>query len=177
MFFGVKELEVKKIRFDTAFPPGEIDYLDQSLRQLSPLEAQGEAELLANTLGEIRVKGHLAVTMEGDCDRCLDPVRLPLDIDFDLFFRPAATAPEREEVSIDEGESELSFYEGAGLDLATILREHVLLSLPMQKICSEACLGICPVCGQNRNQTACQCHVKLSDDRWAALRHLKTATP
>lgn len=176
MFFSVKELEVKKIRFETAFPPGEIDFLDASLRQVEPLKTTGEAELLSNTLGEIRVRGHLSVTMEAECDRCLEAVRLPLDTDFDLFFRPAETAPDRDEVAIDEGESELSFYEGSGLELETILREHVLLSLPMHKICEEACRGICPVCGQNRNQVDCHCETRPVDDRWAALRNLKTGT-
>ena len=49
MFFSVKELELKKVRFDVAFPPGEISY-DQGLSQQTPLEAEGSAELLAHTL-------------------------------------------------------------------------------------------------------------------------------
>ncbi|HYL99532.1 MAG TPA: hypothetical protein VEZ90_11310, partial [Blastocatellia bacterium] len=77
MFFSVKELEVKKIRFDVTFPPGEIEY-EQRLRQATPLRAEGVAELLSNTLGEIRVKGCLSVTMEADCDRCLEPARFPM---------------------------------------------------------------------------------------------------
>jgi uncharacterized protein len=42
----------------------------------------------------------------------------------------------------------------------------------MQRVCSDACKGICPVCGQNRNQVECGCSAKQVDDRWAALKNL-----
>ena len=56
--------------------------------------------------------------------------------------------------------------------LERVLREQILLALPMQRICSEDCKGICPVCGESRNVVACGCQVKAPDDRWAALRDL-----
>lgn len=174
MFFSVRELELRKAHFDVAFPPGEIDFGEHQLRQVAPLEAEGSVELLGNTLGEIRVRGHLSVIMEADCDRCLETARLPLQNEFDLFYRPEpARTHAGEEVEIDEGESQIAFYEGEGLELGDILREHILLSLPMQRVCSETCKGICPVCGQNRNQAQCGCETKPVDDRWAALRNLK----
>ena len=156
MFFSVKELELKKVRFDVAFSPGDIQY-DQGLSQAAPLEAEGVAELLPHTLGEIRIRGHLKVRMEADCDRCLEPAEFPIDSDFDLFYRPAKRAGYDEEVAIDEGESEVGFYEGGGVELKDILREYVLLALPMQRVCREDCQGICPVCGQNRNLADCAC--------------------
>src|SRR5581483_1307514 len=54
VFFSVNELELRKARFSVAVPPGEIDFGDKALRQVTPLEAEGTAELLGNTLGEIR---------------------------------------------------------------------------------------------------------------------------
>jgi uncharacterized protein len=172
VFFSVKELELKKLRFDVAFPPGEIQY-DQGLSQTTPLEAEGSAELLPHTLGEIRIKGRLRVRMQSDCDRCLEPAEFPIDSDFDLFYRPAKRAGYEEEVEIDEGESEIAFYEGGGVKLEDVLREYVLLSLPMQRICREDCHGFCPVCGQNRNLVGCGCEPKPVDDRWSALKKLQ----
>jgi uncharacterized protein len=173
VFFSVRELELRKAHFDVAFAPGEIEFFDK-LRQASPLTAEGSVELLGNTLGEIRVQGHLSVMMEADCDRCLEPARVPLESDFDLFYRPEPELEAiRDEMEIGEGESQIAFYEGDGLELRDILREHILLSLPMQRVCSEDCKGICPVCGQNRNLVACGCTVKPADDRWAALKNLK----
>ena len=173
MYFSVQELERRKIRFDVSIPPGEIEY-DNNLRQAGPLETDGSVELLANTLGEIRVRGHLNVTMETDCDRCLETARFPIDSDFDLFYRPQPPdGRPSAEVELHEGEAEIGFYAGGGLHLNDILREYVLLSMPMHPVCSEACKGICPVCGQNRNVRACACEVKPVDDRWAALKRLQ----
>lgn len=173
MFFSIQELEIKKVRFEVTFPPGEIEY-DEGLRQVNPLVAKGTAELLANTLGEVRIRGRVNVRMRSDCDRCLEPAEFPIDSDFDLYYRPAAPESFGEEVEIDKGESEIAFYEGDGIELKDVLREYVLLSMPMQRICCEDCHGICPVCGQNRNTVKCGCEVKPVDDRWSALKNLQT---
>jgi uncharacterized protein len=170
VFFAIQDLEVRKIHFDVDFPPGEIDLADDNLRQQGDIQAKGVVELLTHTLGEIRIKGHLKASIQSDCDRCLEPATYRFDEDLDLFFRPVDTSPEGEEVEIDEGEAEISFYEGEGIELEDVVREHILLLLPMQKVCREDCKGICPVCGQNRNVVACACEVKPADDRWAALK-------
>lgn len=173
MFFSVQELEQRKIRFDVSIAPGEIEF-DNNLRQVGPLLAQGSVELLGNTLGEIRVRGHLKVTIETDCDRCLEKMQFPIDSDFDLFYRPdVSTNRPSEEVELREGEAEIGFYDGSGLYLNDILREYVILAMPMHTVCSEACQGICPVCGGNRNLRDCGCQVKPVDDRWAALKRLQ----
>ncbi len=176
MFISVKELELKKVHFDVAFPPGEIDYVDDGdrLNQASTLQSDGSAELLPHTMGEIRARGHLAVTMRCDCNRCLEPAVFPIDSSFDLFYRPAEEAgDDKEEAEIDEGEAEIAFYEGAGIELKDVLREQILLSMPMQRVCREDCQGICPVCGQNRNLINCGCEAKLVDDRWSALKKVQ----
>lgn len=172
VFFSIHDLEVRKIHFDVEFPPGEIDFLDPGVRQTGVLMARGTAELLSHTLGEIRVRGYLRVGMEAPCDRCLEPAALLIDSDFDLFYRPLATGPEAPEVEIHDGETEIGFYEKDGLELEEVLREFVLLAMPMQKVCKPDCKGICPQCGQNRNEAACDCRLDLSDDRWAALKNL-----
>ena len=96
----------------------------------------------------------------------------PIDEDFELFYRPVSEGY-GEEVQLDEGEAEMGFYEGDGLELNDVLREFVLLALPMQRVCSEDCKGICPECGQNRNQKECACQAAAVNDRWAALKKLR----
>ncbi len=146
MFISVQELELKKVHFDVAFPPGEIEFQDDGdrLSQASPLQAEGSAELLPHTHGEIRVRGHLAVTMRCDCNRCLEPAEFPIDSSFDLYYRPAEAAEDEEEVEIDEGEAEIGFYEDGGMELKDVLREHVLLGMPMQRVCRAGLPGDVP---------------------------------
>lgn len=177
MFLNVKDMELHKIRFDETLAPGQIDFSGEELVQGSPLHATGTAELLPESETEVRIQGSYTVEMEAQCDRCLVHSRFPLSASFDLFYQSAADLAGEVEVEIDAGEAEIGFYIGGGLELDDILREQVLLALPMQRVCSETCKGFCPVCGKNRNETACDCKTKGTpqeiSDRWGALRNLE----
>jgi uncharacterized protein len=173
MFLSVKEMEVRKVRFDETFEPGQIEFTGEEIEQVSPLAAKGVAELLAHSDGEVRIQGRYTVEMASQCDRCLGSARFALDSGFDLFYRPASYIARDEEVAIDEGEAEIGFYEGGGMELEDILREQVLLALPMQRVCSDVCKGICPACGKNRDESECGCSLEKHDDRWAAFRKLE----
>ena len=172
MFFHVRDLELKPVGFDVELPPGTIEFLDPKLKQSEPLQASGKAELVMGSLGEIRVTGQVQVRLQSECDRCLEPAGFPIDSSFELYYRPVAEGY-GEEKALDAGEAEMGFYEGDGLELNDVLREFVLLALPMQKLCNENCKGICPVCGQNRNQNECRCQSNAGDDRWAALKEIR----
>ncbi len=174
MFLSVKEMELRKIRFDETFEPGRIDFSGELLEAASPLHATGVAQLLPYTDGEVRIEGRYTVEITAQCDRCLGVARFPLDASFDLLYQPASVIGNgEEEVEIDESQTEIGFYQGDGLELEDILREQVVLALPMQRVCGENCPGICPVCGNNRKESACDCRIEKSDDRWAALRNLE----
>jgi uncharacterized protein len=172
VFFHIRDLELRAGRFDVELSPGTIDFHDPKLRQAGPLKASGKVELVTAALGEIRVKGHLAVHMQADCDRCLEPAECPLNSDFELYYRPM-TEGFGEERIVNAAEAEIGFYEGDGIELNDVLREHVLLALPMQRLCTEDCKGICPSCGQNRNQNECRCQSAAVEDRWSALKELR----
>jgi uncharacterized protein len=172
MFFSVKELELRKIRFQKTFPPGAIQFLEEGLHQRTPLETTGTAELIGS-LQEIRIRGSFKGTIECACDRCLEPVAVDLTQHFDLQYRPAESDWDaKPESSLSDEESKIGYYENGGIALEEVIREQVLLSLPMQRVCREDCQGICPVCGQNRNLTDCGCGTKEIDPRWNALREL-----
>ena len=173
MFLSVKQLEIRKIEFDESFEPGTIDFSGADVRQVTPLVAQGVARLLPNTGGQIRIEGSFQVDLATECDRCLGPADFHLKDRYDLFYHPSEDEPASDEVEIDAGGAEIAFYEGDGLELADVIKEQVLLSLPMQRVCRDDCRGICPVCGSNRNEVPCHCEVKPADDRWGALRNIR----
>ncbi len=77
MFFNIRDLELRAAPFDVELAAGAIEFPDLKLRQIGPLKAAGKAELVSDFLDEVRVKGHLSVQMQTDCDRCLEPRRLP----------------------------------------------------------------------------------------------------
>ncbi len=171
MFIGLQQLEVRPVRFDVDIPAGEIEF-DNKITQSSMLHAEGTAQLLNHSLGEIRVQGKLKVTMGATCDRCLEATGFPIDNQFDLVYMPAGESTGGED-EIEDAAIEVGYYEGNGLALNDVLREVVLLALPMQLVCREECKGICPVCGQNRNLRDCGCQAELADDRWSTLKKLR----
>lgn len=173
VLLSLQELELRPVHFDLELPVGEIEF-DKKIKQVTPLRAKGMAKLLNNSLGEIRVKGHLHVQMEAPCDRCLETASLPLERPFDLLYYPADELELSGADEIEKEASEVAYYEGGRLELNDVLREVVLLELPMQVVCSEACKGICPKCGQNRNTHNCGCTAGAADDRWTKLRALRT---
>ena len=170
MFFHIRDLELRPGRFDIELQRGAIQFLDE-IRQAGPLKASGKVELVSEVLREIRVTGHISVPMEADCDRCLEPAAAPLDSNFELYYRPVAEGY-GEEKGLDAGEAEMGFYEGDGLELNDVLREYVLLAMPMRRLCRQDCKGICPVCGQDRNWKDCRCQTEAADARWAALKEI-----
>ena len=176
MLLSIKEMELRKLPFAHTWQAGEIDFSDSGTTQSGPLSAAGEAELLPHTGGEVHVHGSVQATLETECDRCLGRASFRVETPFNLFYKLLdPNAPVEEEIALDEGEAEMGFYELPGLELEEILREQVLLQLPMQRVCGENCKGICLVCGGNRNETDCHCETLSvanppNDDRWNALK-------
>jgi uncharacterized protein len=171
MFFDVNDLEHRKAEFATSLAPDKISLPDPKLRITGPIEVSGTAELRP-ALNEIQVKGRIDGSVDSECDRCLEPLKIPVSGDFELSYRPVSLQPEDPEISLDDEEAEVGFYEGKGVELSDVVQEQILLWLPMQRVCRESCKGICPICGQNRNEKDCSCRVALVDERWAALRQL-----
>ena len=171
MFFSLTELEHHPVQFDLTYAPGEIDF-GEELKQSGPLHAAGQAELLRNTLGEIRIRGRVQADFDCECDRCLDPAPEHVDAELDLFFRPQPKIENHMELQLEEGEIDLSFYEGDGVALQTALRDYLILSHPMQCLCQADCKGLCPHCGVNRNKTACTCSEQRIAGKLASLREL-----
>ncbi|MCC7237399.1 MAG: DUF177 domain-containing protein [Bryobacterales bacterium] len=169
MFFRVKELELEPVAFDLTLPAGSLDLLPAGVSQPAPLQVSGRAEFKP-VLAQIRLHGRLAGSVRCACDRCLEPFPVPVDSAFDLVYEPSGQAPEQAELALSEDDTGVGFYDHGGLELADAVREHLLLLLPMQRLCRESCLGLCPVCGVNRNEQACSCAQSRTEERWAALR-------
>ena len=178
MEFKVSELERDPIDFDLKFQPGAIDFGEEA-QQTGPLASEGSAEVLhehrgpKDIIADIRLKGSFAGTFEIPCARCVEPVGTALEGDFDLLFRPVAADTEAPERSITAPETEIGYYQKDSLSLEDVLREQVLLSLPVRTLCKPDCKGLCPRCGQNRNSQACSCDEGPSDPRWEALAELR----
>ena len=178
MFIKIKELELRKIVFDEDFAPGIID-LGEDIRQKTPVHAAGRAELIRENRGaketveDIRLVGNLSALVELHCARCLEPVEHRVNESFDLLYRPQGVDRRGDEVSISRAETEIGYYQGEGVLLEDVLKEQILLALPVKQICRTDCKGLCPQCGRNLNVESCDCETTMSDPRWAALEDIR----
>jgi len=118
---------------------------------------------VTRTAQGLLVQGNLRAETKVECSRCLTEFLQPLQAEFtDLyaFTHNAVT------------ESGLILPENGKINLAPVLRDEMLLSVPINPICMPDCKGLCPVCGENRNETDCKHDPQESDPRLDALRSL-----
>jgi uncharacterized protein len=170
VFLDVKDLAVRKLRIRKSYAPGSIDYHTSEIKQVAPVEVTATAELLE---GQIRIEGQLETKIEMVCARCLEPVVEDVNRSFDLLYAPLPKGAKPKEDRLKDDDTEIGFFEGDGLFLADMLREQVLLALPLKVICQSDCRGLCPNCGANLNHEECRCETHATDPRLAPLARLK----
>lgn len=141
-----------------------------------PEGAPVELELrLESVMEGVLVTGTARATAEGECVRCLEPLRQEVAADFqEMFTYPDADDRGRSHTAepVDDAEDEDRLYLEDGLfDLEPVLRDAAVLALPMQPVCREDCAGLCPECGIRLGENPDH-HHDVVDIRWAALQGL-----
>ena len=120
---------------------------------------------------ELFFQGSLSGSVEGICSRCLKRYALPLEKEFNLVLLPAPMGSKSRELNRDD--MGLSFYSAEEIDLSPLVREQVLLALPIRPLCDDQCRGLCASCGADLNQEPCRCAPSERDPRMAVFRALK----
>jgi len=178
MLFEIRELEDHAVDFEEHIAPGTID-CGPDIRQGAELNSSGRAQLVREQHGkrsfinDIRIAGDFRTRVELACARCLEPITREVGRKFDLLYRPQGSDAGREELSVTAAEAEVGYYQGEGLLLEDVLREQILLALPLKAICREDCKGLCPHCGRNLNLEQCTCAEPLDDPRWSPLKQIR----
>lgn len=154
---------------DEMLPIGSVDLDLAYARVESPVTIEGRA---AKAAGVVALTGRLTGIAEIDCDRCLEPVQRPFDIELDLEFVPNRQIADQANLELHLDDMKRDEIDGSEIDLAEVAREQILLDLPQQFFCSADCKGLCEKCGTNLNLKDCDCEDDEIDPRWAALQNL-----
>ena len=172
MRFELSQLRLPETEFSRVFQPAELPDGDEEYRVVAPVVLR---MMIHKDQDRFRLVGHVKAELELDCSRCVEPFTLPVDRDFDLRYLPSTAAEpvkEDEDAEIEVDDVSMTFYRDEQIDLDELLREQFYLALPMKPLCSEACKGICPQCGTNRNTAPCDCNPQWEDPRLAGLKKL-----
>jgi uncharacterized protein len=128
-----------------------------------------------NTGRHIVARGHFSTTVELECSRCLRMhsivIDLPIEEELPIAGHTLEMLEAAQEEEIPEDEREPLFVDSI-FDLTELLRQSILLALPMRPLCSEECKGLCPHCGANLNEGPCGCPTDLDANPFAALAKL-----
>ena len=119
---------------------------------------------VTRTAQGLLVQVRMAASIPAQCVRCLEDFKQPLQINFaELYaFTPNSLT-----------DSGLLVPESGKIDLAPLLREEMLLAVPISPICRENCLGLCPICGENLNRVQCRHEPEEIDPRLEVLKQLR----
>lgn len=120
---------------------------------------------------ELFFEGSLSGSVEAVCSRCLKTFSFSIEKSFSFVLTPEPFPSKSKELNRDE--LGLSFYSSPEIDLSPLVREQLLLALPLRPLCDENCRGLCGGCGANLNEESCLCPAPQGDARMGAFRSLK----
>ncbi|RRD96444.1 DUF177 domain-containing protein [Clostridiales bacterium COT073_COT-073] len=124
-----------------------------SLVEMTAEPVKAELDFHKTNEQEVFLRGQFHFGWQLICDRCMANVSKPMDLSF------------TRDILLEE--------DGHILDLDELIREEAILNFPTKVLCKEECLGICPDCGKNKNDEACECHqAGAVDIRFAGLKEL-----
>lgn len=127
-----------------------------------PEDEDVELDVTIDSMADgLTVEGRLKSRWVAECRRCLAEAGKPIVLPVRELFQSEPIA------------EDAYTFEGAQLDLEPMIRDLLLLELPLAPLCRDDCAGLCPVCGVNRNDTDCGHDGKPTDARWSALEGLK----
>ena len=171
MRLELEKLEESGGRFAKVYEVGQLLFDDSDLSLTSPVEVRGRVR---RRKSEAELAGELHTRVAISCGRCLTPVELPVDVDFDERFVEAVSWREEEQHELQPEDLNLSVFDGETIELDDLVKEEILLALPGHVLCREDCQGLCPVCGIDRNAATCNCETKPVDARWQKLKDLRS---
>lgn len=130
-----------------------------------PKGAEVTIDLLLESVVEgVLVSGTAAAPLVGECSRCLDPISDEVEVEVtELFAYPDSTTDETTD------EDEVSRLVDDKIDLRPLVRDAVVLALPLVPLCREDCEGLCTECGVKWADLEPGHGHETIDPRWAAL--------
>ncbi len=151
----------------TVSAPADLGIEVLSVTEGSPVDIDLRLEAV---MEGVLVTGTATAVVEGECTRCLEPIREDIEVTFQELFVYDDTRHGQQD---DSGEDdETSRLEDDLLDLEPLLRDAVVLALPFQPLCQPDCPGLCPECGARLADDPDHAHDAAVDPRWAALAEL-----
>ena len=170
MRIELDKLENERGTFAQVYDVCELPLDDGEVRLVEPAEVSVRVRREGK---DVELQGELRARIEVVCGRCLQSVELPITAEFSERFVRAVSWAAEEQHELQEEDLNIAVFDGEGVELDDLVREELLLAVPVNVLCREDCKGLCPTCGIDRNVSNCQCVSDEVDSRWQALKELQ----
>lgn len=174
LVFRIKDLEHQPQgrHLDTAL---DRAFLESAVKDAGIDVERSRAHLEGQLLSQgpnVLLHGSLRGELGAECQRCLGPAAVPVDQRLRMTFAPPGDKTPAEDF-VDPDDVDYAHHDREVVDLRDVLREQLLLAIPITVLCKEDCKGLCPTCGADRNSTECGCETTISLSPFAVLKNLK----
>ena len=170
MRIELEKLEETGGRFSHTYQPRDLSFDDVDFVLSAPALVEGRARRLR---AGVELGGELRTRLSVSCGRCLKKLELPVNVRFSERFVPAVDWRNEEQHELREEDLDLALFDGEAIELDDVVREEIMLAVPGHVLCEDNCKGLCPVCGIDRNVSACKCESEAVDPRWEKLKELR----
>lgn len=172
--------EGQELFFDAKKEFWFCEALRTGLPEMSQKGDEGKASFYLLRIGaNVDVTGDVACDYHPSCIRCLKVFQSHLDLPIHLTLAPLYESERqiklesKDEVALVKEDLEFSYYEGDSFSLSDLIREQVILAVPMQPLCKKSCKGLCQQCGKDLNLGFCGCKPNPENHRWDVLKEFK----
>lgn len=153
----------KPCEFEFITTAKQLDIVSGDFRILENIMVTGIVVFTGNVF---KVEGEIALKKFFQCDRCLENFTQEKKYNFSEQYK-------KQEQELENGFSnDLIYFSGDYIEISDLIRETILLSQPLNNICSSDCRGLCIKCGANLNKVDCGCDRQIIDPRLEALQKL-----
>lgn len=149
----------RKKEISLSFELEPFEFEGEEIRAIENVNVEG---IVTAEKGVILIEASVKTKLNLNCSRCLDTFIYPIDIDIEERF---TNNPDFE----DEG---IMFVDGDTINIAEVIENCIISTLPIKRLCKKDCKGLCPECGINKNIESCNCVDYDVDIRLAKLREL-----
>ena len=122
---------------------------------------------------EVVVQGGLHSAVHLTCSRCAEEFEQPLRVALDAVYLPMQPISSERAKELESGEADVYAYAEPLVDIAEMVRDKLMLSIPLQPHCRVGYKGLCPSCGVNRNTISCQCAEEKLGSPFEPLKGLR----
>lgn len=179
------EIETEVLFKELTPPKDELQGRSDELNLIFADTIQVKAQVLP-VASKVDLRGGFKTELKGECDRCTVDVKTPVDGSLTMFLMPreqfsthdrpggkvihgptrdvkpsrhhsVSKAPVLTEAADDHEDTSFGAFDGEKIDIRPILRENLILQIPMSTLCSDSCKGLCLECGENVNSGKCVC--------------------